>query len=83
MLLLRHLTKIVELLIVCDTYLLSHGVAHLVECARELTLQLDVTSQTGDRPWVVLDLGDFAHGILYFNRHESKVVLVVIDELAD
>ena len=83
MLLLRHLTEIVELFIVGYTYFLTQDVAHLVERARELTLQLDVATQTGNRPLVVLDLGDFAHGILYFNRHESKVVLVVIDELAD
>ena len=38
MLLLCYLTEIVELLVVGDTYLLTHGVAHLVECARELTL---------------------------------------------
>ena len=83
MLLLCYLTKIVELLIVGDTYLLSHGVAHLVECTGELTLQLDVASQACNRPWVVLYLCDFAHGTLDFHRHESKVVLVVIHKLKE
>ena len=83
MLLLSHLTKVVELLIVGDTYLLAHRVSHLVECAGELTLQLDVASQTSDRPWIVLYLGDFAYCTLDFHGHESEIILVVIHKLTE
>ena len=38
MLFLSHLTEIIELLIVGIAYLLTHGIAHLVKCAGELTL---------------------------------------------
>ena len=82
--LLAYMAQLTEGIGIGIAHLTTQVVAHTVEDARQLALQLDVTTKTGYWPWVVLQLIEVGDCPLHLHRNEWEVILVVgleLDEL--
>ena len=83
MLFFGNLFQIVEHIIIGCFDLLTEFFTYTIHYARQLALQLDVTTKTRYWPWVVLQLIEVGDCSLHLHRNEWEVILVVIQELEE
>ena len=79
--LLAYMAQLTEGIGIGIAHLTTQVVAHTVEDARQLALQLDVTTKTRYWPWVVLQLTEIGYRPLHLHRNEWEVILVAVLEL--